>query len=329
MTLIPEDRDRVRRHLLGQLDDRQREELDQKLLTDEEMFEELLIAEDELVDEYLTQRLSPDEVAKFEQHFLSTTERHEKLKFGRALNQYLSGRTNDATATSPALARLSWGWPHVFFSPLRLAALALVVVGLAFGIWRVFFYQSDVDKGLLALNAAYREQRPVESRISALTYAPFSQTRGPETDRVNKSDLQRSELTLLEALELNPNLLEALFNRALCRQNLMLPQQAAEDWGEYLKRDSTSSWAEEARRNLQRLQEQKDKKSQTKEQLLKDFLSAHETRNDDAAWAALSRSRGRTGNLVVEALLDEYLFLSASGNLKQAEARIGLISYAG
>src|SRR5207244_12377154 len=47
-------------------------------------------------------------------------------------------------------------------------------------------------------------------------------------------ELGRSQENLGKALELNPNLLEAHFNRALCRQYLMLSQQAEEDWHEYL-----------------------------------------------------------------------------------------------
>ena len=169
MTPTPELQERIRRYLLGQLSDGAQEELEQDLLANEELFEELLVSEDELIDEYLGGKLNADERASFEKHFLSTPERHEKLKFGRAFDRYLSSQVSEAPVQQLTPSRTQWGWAQAFFSSqLRVAVLALVVLGLAFGVWRVFFHQSDVDKGLLALNAAYREQRPVEARISSL-----------------------------------------------------------------------------------------------------------------------------------------------------------------
>ena len=51
------------------------------------------------------------------------------------------------------------------------------------------------------------------------------------------------------ALQLNPSLPEALFNRALVYQQMRLPQ-AKDAWRQYLQVDSTSPWAKEVDRNL-------------------------------------------------------------------------------
>ena len=48
--------------------------------------------------------------------------------------------------------------------------------------------------------------------------------------------------------------LEARFNRALALQSLYLEDQARQAWDEYLTRDNTSDWAEDARRHLAALQ---------------------------------------------------------------------------
>src|SRR5712691_2711185 len=179
MTPTPELQERIRRYLLGQLDDGARQEIERDLLTNEELFEELLVIEDEIIDEYLGGKLSAEERASFERNFLATPERHEKLKFGRAFDRYLSSQTDVASVRELKSPGVQWPWTRTLFSsPLRIAAFAIVVLGIALGVWRIFFHQSDVDKGLLALNAAYREQRPLEARISTLDYALFSQTRG-------------------------------------------------------------------------------------------------------------------------------------------------------
>ncbi len=66
-------------------------------------------------------------------------------------------------------------------------------------IWRLAFYQSDLEKGLSALNQAYRLERPVEARISTLDYAPFGSTRSGKPEQVNELELIRAQGFLLDA----------------------------------------------------------------------------------------------------------------------------------
>lgn len=56
-----------------------------------------------------------------------------------------------------------------------------------------------------------------------------------------------------QALRLDPNLPEALFNRALVLERLGLKAQAREAWDRYLAVDGSSPWAVEARQHLARL----------------------------------------------------------------------------
>jgi tetratricopeptide (TPR) repeat protein len=55
------------------------------------------------------------------------------------------------------------------------------------------------------------------------------------------------------AVQLDPNLNEARFNRALATSNRM-PAESKKEWIDYLNHDSTGPWAEEARTNLQDLE---------------------------------------------------------------------------
>jgi len=64
---------------------------------------------------------------------------------------------------------------------------------------------------------------------------------------------------LNRALTLNPNLLEALFNRALCREYMGQPQAAIDDWRQYLEKDSQSRWTDEARQHLKQIESQTPK----------------------------------------------------------------------
>jgi CHAT domain-containing protein/lipoprotein NlpI len=107
-----------------------------------------------------------------------------------------------------------------------------------------------------------------------------------------------------KALELDPSLLDALFNRALLYEYMMLPTQAEADWRSFLKRDSQSQWANEAQEHLKLIEEQNRKTSQTPKEILQEFLRAYESRQDDVAWRLLSGYHNRIGNVIVEQLLD-------------------------
>lgn len=416
----------LRLYLLGQLDDRTAEALEKQFLLQDEIFEELLAAEEELIEDYLAEALTAEDRRALENHFLSTPERLDQLKFGRTFRRYLSGKdqvlaqevsssvdlapADGQPAVPPKTRSVTW-WTSVrafFAQPGRAVAFTAVVLAVGLGIWYLLVRQSPVDEGLLALNSAYREQRPLESRISNFNYAPYVVTRGPGDERIDRNKLSRAELTLLNELETHPNpavhhalgkvylakkdfdkaieefneslkgdpnnaqtysdlgaawlekgkidrdgkepgkgleelgrslenlnkalglnskLLEALFNRALCRQWLRHYQQAEDDWREYLNRDPNSPWANEATQRLREIQGQHEKTSQSKQQLLQDFITAYQAGDDELAWAAISRSRERKGNLIVEELIDEYLSFATTARQEEATVKLRMLRY--
>lgn len=110
MSLSSEEQDNIKQYLLGNLTEDVRQQVEERLLTEEDFFAELLFSEDELIDQYLTEKLSGEQRDKFEQHFLSTPERQQKLRFGRAFNRYTSEmseatfKPNVETGQAPSVA---------------------------------------------------------------------------------------------------------------------------------------------------------------------------------------------------------------------------------
>ncbi|HEY5885194.1 MAG TPA: CHAT domain-containing protein [Pyrinomonadaceae bacterium] len=408
-----DEHETIRKYLLGQLTGPQAEQFEQRFFTDDELFEELQAGEEELIDDFLTDDLSQADLAMFHQNFLVGPERQRQLRLGKAWREYARVNSRQAGFTPRPVP----GWRKLFAAySFRVAAFAAVLVVAAIGVWRLFLVESEVDKALLALNSAYRQQRPLESRITRFDYAPFVTTRGPGSAITDQNELNRAELALLEALRKNPTpatrhalgnvylakkefdraialfdealksdpnnarvyadrgaawlekgksnldrgkdspgdeagqgveevgrslvnltkalelesgLLEAQFNKALAEQYIHLYDQAEQDWNDYLRRDSNSAWAEEARRHLELLRQRRDKTGRTNDELIRAFLEAYEKRDDDAAWSALRVSRARTGNVIVETLLNDFLKLSNGGAREPAEQKLKAIQYAG
>jgi CHAT domain-containing protein/tetratricopeptide (TPR) repeat protein len=135
---------------------------------------------------------------------------------------------------------------------------------------------------------------------------------------------------LNRAIELDDRLLEALFNRALCHEYMLLPlEQSKRDWSFYLDKDSSSRWADEARRRLQALENRDSRIGRTKEQLHQQFFNAYRAGDSVAAWEALSKSRARVGNSTIERLVDQYLQIPPATSNAESKDYLAALSYAG
>src|SRR2546423_943505 len=145
-----EDNQEIRGYLLGGLSQKVRQQVEERLMTEDGFFDELLLAEEELIDDYVGGQLPLNERRRFEQHFLSTPERQRQLRFAQALSRYVSNSSEQSEtesaraenefakaqlpASSPApawAARLRAFWGS---RTLALATMALAAVVIA-GSW--------------------------------------------------------------------------------------------------------------------------------------------------------------------------------------------------
>jgi CHAT domain-containing protein/Tfp pilus assembly protein PilF len=133
--------------------------------------------------------------------------------------------------------------------------------------------------------------------------------------------LDRSLEHLNRAIELDGSLLEPLFNRALLRQRLGQFFQSKDDWDNYLKKDSTSRWAEEARRYLKLIEERNKRVSQREEELFDAFQKARQDGDEERVWSVFSRGHFRLGNHIAARLIDETLALAQGDRAQDAMAR--------
>ena len=126
----------IRQYLLGQLAEEEQQAIEQRLLTEDALFEELEVTEDELCDEYVADELTPVDRKQFEQYFLSTPERQGELKFAAGLREYVAKKTKRSRTVTKGswLERTPLAW--IGQTQLsRIAAIAAFVVVIAGAFW--------------------------------------------------------------------------------------------------------------------------------------------------------------------------------------------------
>ena len=143
------DKQEMRSYLLSTLDNERRTQFEEQILSEPETYEELLLAEEELIDEYVAGGLSKRERQQFETHFLITAERHNNLRFGQLLKRYVNSQPvpvaqqdfaaaapiphveNNAPAKKPPVFSLSpaGGRPSMAFGVAGIVLLGVVVLG--------------------------------------------------------------------------------------------------------------------------------------------------------------------------------------------------------
>ena len=151
--------------MLQELTEAEAEEVELRLLSDPAFGEEFDIVVDTIVDEYLDDQLSPEERERAELYFFKSERRREKLEFAALLKK-----------GKPDFFRKRERWRS--WTPYLKAAAAIAFVAVAAVVIINQFTGASLNKGLNALHNAYRDERPLESRISGFEYARAPDLRG-------------------------------------------------------------------------------------------------------------------------------------------------------
>src|SRR5258706_3986970 len=170
---------KIKEYLLGRLNQDDEEQVELRLLSDPDFAEEYDMVVDAITDDYIAGKFAGEELEQVEQHFLKSNARRNKLRFMLALKNQNAARD-----------RRKAGNKGSFMRYLAIAASVLLLAVGGFYLWRVQSRDAELNRGLAALQSAFREERPLEARISKLDYAPYSSTRGPGTERVDQDELR-------------------------------------------------------------------------------------------------------------------------------------------
>jgi tetratricopeptide (TPR) repeat protein len=140
-------------------------------------------------------------------------------------------------------------------------------------------------------------------------------------------ELEQSLEEFTKATELDPNLLEALFNKSLALQELRLSREARKSWSLYLQKDPSSPWADEARKNLQQLQNEQSRFKNDAE-VLSDFLTAYRNHDDARAQRIHNETKGLLRvPAVAQQLSHRLLIAKKAGNEAEARESLEALAY--
>jgi len=367
----------VREYLLGRISDENLlADYEELLFLDEDFCTLAEITEDELINDFVFERLSGQDREDFAKTLENNLDRREKIAVTRKIEEKI--RTQKIAETENK-AGFFESFKAFFGKPLYIGAF-VVLIAVGFSIWFVITKNKNADE-LAELETVYKNERPTETRISGFDYAPFMVTRG-ETEELEKLKIRRIEKSVLEAVEKNPSaenlhaygvfnltqkrfadaidaleksvkadannakyrndlgaallefagtdktgkienlaraneafskaleidpaFSEARFNKSLTLQKLDLTQQAKESWEIYLQKDSASKWADEARKNLEKLSAPQSL-FKSKEKILEDFLAAYRNKDDPFALRIHNETKGYLRDVSIPLLLSRRL----------------------
>ncbi|MBO0801037.1 MAG: hypothetical protein J2P31_19640, partial [Blastocatellia bacterium] len=182
---------------------------------------------------------------------------------------------------------------------------------------RLFMLHGDLDPAeqqfLLALKERPRDAGLLTD-LGALYYE-----RSRKEIKGDIVQLHKAAEQLANAVEADPKLPEAWFNRALCYERMNLFLQAESDWKQYLTLERNSAWAEEAREHLNGLHERASRLEKQEQNAQTEFRAA-EAAGDEARMRELVTAYFvPVRNIALNQLFDKYLTAAIAGEEKEAD----------
>lgn len=180
--------DDLRLWLLGLLPEQDSRSFEERLITDSELYDELFIVEEELIDDYIAGRLSAGEREAFESYFMNSPERQEQFRIANALRVYIDDAKE--TESSPEVVRRRWP-----FATMSLAAAALVIAAL---VWLAVTLQPGGTGKSLSVVLTPGGQTREGGTVQRITIPPDTDTLDLDL-KLTRNDFQKYRATLLNS----------------------------------------------------------------------------------------------------------------------------------
>jgi hypothetical protein len=155
----------ARRFLMGQVDDSERQQIESLFISDPEVKHTILLAEEDLLEDYLDGALSNSDAGEFRLRYAHTSLQRRKLRIAASINQYALADSSPEQPKLSGIQRLG-SWVSLsaprnreYLIPVTLAvSIILLVSAVWFAQWHNRRTQYDlgpvVEKELKELNSS-------------------------------------------------------------------------------------------------------------------------------------------------------------------------------
>ena len=162
------------RYLLGKMSEQEQAQLEEAYFADDALFERLLAVKDDLVDAYARGALGGQKRQEFEQHFLASEPRRQRVEEAKEFIHAISSHSTNAAISNNELDWRPNRWRQLVSDTFTLrpwvwkgAVAALLLVALAGSFVMIRRFQSQRTERERALNAAAarRKQQAERARV--------------------------------------------------------------------------------------------------------------------------------------------------------------------
>jgi CHAT domain-containing protein/regulator of sirC expression with transglutaminase-like and TPR domain len=192
---------------------------------------------------------------------------------------------------------------------------------------KLLMLQGDLDPAeqqfLLAIKEAPRHAR-LNADLGALYFE-----RSRKNEHADRGVLEKASEYSSNAVEIDPELPEAWFNRALCYERMNLPLLAKSDWKQFLTLDNNSAWADEARAHLTKLRERKAGLEKLEQNVPAEFQSAAAAGDKPKMRELITRHFVLVQDLAIDQIFDKYLAAAISGDRNNADIHLRALKQIG
>jgi hypothetical protein len=193
----------LRQFILGRVEDAEREEIERRSLIDPEFREQLLAAEQSLIDDYLEERLTADQRENFLLVYGASYGQRRKLRIATSIKDYAEAQP--VIAQVDATAKLRRRWFNFEVKPkLVWSVAAVLIVALILTIWlQSRWHQPDaqhlaIERELASLNDPVNLRQPLP-QMASLSVTPITLRRVESQPQFTlRSEIRVLELHLLQ-----------------------------------------------------------------------------------------------------------------------------------
>ncbi len=164
----------IRRYLFGELSEDEQAALEERYFTDQQVFDQVVEAENKLVDDYARGRLTPQSHQKFEQYYLTHPSRKERSKLAQALVTKLDHAEEDHWAADFPVKTVPW-WRRVL-QPVPATnralafsvslALLLLMLGAVWLLLQTRRLREDLVQNQSARGAQEQRERDMQQQLA-------------------------------------------------------------------------------------------------------------------------------------------------------------------